>query len=240
MSSNMSKFDSDYEDLIHRCDEGLKLTLKKRQIDYNNAIDDPQCSDQQSIYESVTTAQDKMFAPKSNDCVITSNVDEVQKYPYSPWEDFCHYIAASQESLPNTQTDTTTVTKRTVGSSNSSDGAIRRSSRTRIAPVEYWNGVAVKYDDEGTLIGVQSVDEKPTIGHRNTNTRKKHEKGSISNTDKKQESKIKSKEPVIKSNKSSDIDFNYSIISKHPSVEDNPPAKPQRKVTFNKYDIIFI
>ena len=33
----------------------------------------------------------------------------------------------------------------------------RRSGRQKIAPVEYWNGAAVRYDDDGTLIGVECV-----------------------------------------------------------------------------------
>ena len=35
----------------------------------------------------------------------------------------------------------------------------RRNSRRRIAPVEYWNGVTVQYDDDGTLLGVQYINE---------------------------------------------------------------------------------
>ena len=39
--------------------------------------------------------------------------------------------------------------------------AQRRSGRQRIAPVEYWNGAAVMYDDDGTLIGVEAVGALP-------------------------------------------------------------------------------
>ena len=43
------------------------------------------------------------------------------------------------------------------GSGRTSCDGHRRSRRQRIAPVAFWDGASVKYDDDGTLIGIESV-----------------------------------------------------------------------------------
>ena len=98
----------------------------------------------------------------------------------------------------------------------------RRGSRKRIAPVEYWNGASVKYDDDGTLIGVERVEVATETRYRKLTKKsnKRHSDPLPAKPSKKYkrpsdiELKRLCNSPVsCKRKRSSDIDFSDSIIS---------------------------
>ena len=112
-------------------------------------------------------------------------------------------------------------------------GLCRRSSRKRIAPVEYWNGASVKYDDDGTLIGVESVDAvtETRDGKGMKKSNKRYNEPVLSKPDKKHKRpsdiELRRKYRIsdsCKRKRISDIEFNDISISSN-----NPDKK--RKVT---------
>lgn len=64
-------------------------------------------------------------------------------------------------------------------------GLRRRSGHLRIAPVEYWNGDAVRYDDDGTLIGIENVGAGPSDSKLNNTVKHNAKVDKTSNTNKK-------------------------------------------------------
>ena len=121
--------------------------------------------------------------------------------------------------------------------SSRSEGTRRRSGRQRIAPVEYWNGDAVRYDDDGTLIGIDSVgatgssqtemNNKTGIQKTSVSTRKHKKRVQQYN---KKDSNKETKTSCRKRTKSSDIEFSDSIIFEELLMEHGPPSKRQKLI----------
>ncbi|CAL4086256.1 unnamed protein product [Meganyctiphanes norvegica] len=112
----------------------------------------------------------------------------------------------------------------------------RRSGRQRIAPVEYWNGDNVRYDEDGTLIAIENVgagtseqdmDDKQ-VGRKSSNlTKKPKYKREKRKSDIKSNSSGSHKSSR-KRKKSLDIEFSDSIISEPNSIADSPPTKRKK------------
>ena len=102
----------------------------------------------------------------------------------------------------------------------------RRSSRQRIAPVDYWNNSSARYDDNGTLIGIESiVGAVPTKVNISVDIVGKLCKSS--NDTKKQSNRPERRKSKsgLKCKESEEKDFCESNVGKQQSTEDHIPMR---------------
>ena len=144
LTKSLCMSDAVYWESIFPCDEELKPALKKRRLDYDDAVNVPQYCEMQCPYEPVLRPQDIIFAPILNDTIIASDISETKKDPSPTWEDFCLYIASEDPALV-TDPSIVTVTEPFTFSASVTSPEPRRDRRTRTESSVVVVGSKIRY-----------------------------------------------------------------------------------------------
>ena len=126
LTKSLCMSDALYWESIFPCDEELKPALKKRRLDYDDAVNVPQYCEMQCPYEPVLRMEDIQFAP----ILIANDNSEKMKDPSPTWEDFCLYIASEDPALV-TDPSIATMAEPFIFSASVTSSEPRRDRRTR-------------------------------------------------------------------------------------------------------------